>query len=131
MAFFNWQPALETGIPEIDTQHRRLVELINGLHSAMSTGQARETLDGLVAELIDYTRTHFKTEEELMSRHGYPRLEEHRQLHLSFISQVLEFQQKLGAGQPLGAGEVMGFLKDWLFQHIGRSDRDYVSHCKN
>ncbi len=131
MAYFNWQPVLETGISEIDQQHQRLVAMINSLHDAMSKGQGQDVLSGLVQEMIEYTQVHFSTEEKLMEQYRYPQTMEHKNLHMKFVDQVVQFKQKLDAGQPIATSEVMGFLKDWLFQHIAKSDKGYVTLFKS
>ena len=40
MSLITWNDTLSIKVEEIDIQHRRLVELINELHDAMSQGKA-------------------------------------------------------------------------------------------
>ena len=42
MAFMQWNTALSVKVAEIDEQHKQLIAMINDLHSAMKTGQAKE-----------------------------------------------------------------------------------------
>ena len=38
MSYLEWIPELDTNIPEVDLQHRRIVEYINELHDARIDG---------------------------------------------------------------------------------------------
>src|SRR5690606_11788702 len=53
-----WQEDLETGIDVIDTQHRRIVEMINQLDLARRSG-VQATVVEVLDELVDYTLSHF------------------------------------------------------------------------
>ncbi|HUT41897.1 MAG TPA: hemerythrin domain-containing protein, partial [Gammaproteobacteria bacterium] len=69
---------LRLNIPEIDAQHEELIALINRLHETMLQGAEKAALDDLLSQLIEHTRTHFATEEQLMSQYGYPAFEAHK-----------------------------------------------------
>ena len=70
MALLQWVPELDTGIAEIDTQHKRIVDYINKLHELRQTHH-RERLAEVIAEMVDYTISHFAFEEALMESAGY------------------------------------------------------------
>jgi len=86
--FIQWKDEYNVGIDSIDQQHRKLVNLINQLQTAVdySTGEEfeREALD----ELVDYTLTHFGYEEGLMEKYGYPEFEPHKAQHKEMIAKV-------------------------------------------
>ena len=65
MALLQWVPELDTGIAEIDTQHKRIVDYINKLHELRQTHH-REGL----AEVIPTARAAQLT----MNREGIRRL---------------------------------------------------------
>ncbi|MCF6180141.1 MAG: bacteriohemerythrin, partial [Geopsychrobacter sp.] len=119
-----WREELNTGIPEIDEQHRRLVALINQLFAAMKQGSNKIEIATVVDELVNYTLTHFRDEEDLMRRHGYPGLSEHQRIHKTFVATVADYAEKIKGDENLSATEVFSFLKDWLISHIIKQDRD-------
>ncbi len=119
-----WSERLNTGIPEVDDQHRRLVDLINQLFKAMQHGSNKTEVSKVVDELVDYTQTHFRDEEDLMRRHGYPGLSEHQRIHQTFVATVAKYAEKIKGDTHLSATEVFSFLKDWLLSHIEKQDRD-------
>ena len=63
MAHLDWTSDLETGIQVIDKQHQRIVEYINKLHHAQQH-HSREEVGNVLAELVDYTLSHFAFEEQ-------------------------------------------------------------------
>jgi len=126
-----WSDQLNTGIPLVDKQHRRLVELINQLFQCMKDGGDLMLLGNVVDELIDYTATHFRTEEDLMKKHHYPDFAAHKKIHDEFVAKVAEFAEKLKSGARLAPADIYKFLKDWLITHIEKQDRDgYAPHVK-
>jgi hemerythrin len=69
MALLVWVLELDTGIAEIDRQHRRIVDYINRLYELRSSPD-REGLGDVIGEMIDYTVSHFVFEERIESA-GY------------------------------------------------------------
>ena len=127
-AFFTWNDSYNTGIREIDTQHKRLVELINALYDAMSKGQAQQLLTPILNELVKYTVSHFSAEERLMVKAGYPDYAAHKKVHEEFTAKVLAMQKDCAAGKLSLTLNLANFLKDWLKGHIMGSDQKYVPH---
>ena len=67
-------------IEAIDSDHRRLVEIINEITSAIDEGRAEECIH-LVPNFIEFSQRHFEREEALLNKHAYPLAEEHREHH--------------------------------------------------
>ena len=111
------------GQVEIDTQHKRLFQLADQLHAAMTAGKGKEILSKTLADLIDYTKRHFASEERLMQRFHYPEYAKHKALHDKLTAQVVQFQQDFASGSVPVTIQLLQFLKDWLQHHIGETDR--------
>jgi hemerythrin len=123
---FAWKETYSIGVPEIDTQHRRLFSLADELYAAMNDGKGKALMEKVLKNLIDYTKTHFAAEERLMQRCKYPEYQPHKRQHDELTKQVLQLQRDFEAGKTALTIEVMQFLNTWLRQHIGGSDRRYV-----
>jgi hemerythrin len=123
---FTWNPSYETGIREIDAQHRKLVEILNSLYDAMSKGQANKVLGPLLDELVKYTVVHFATEERLFKHYGYPDAVAHKKEHDDLTAQAKKLQADFNAGRVSLSLQVGAFLKDWLSHHILQSDKKYA-----
>ena len=126
--WFPWKEAYSVQIPEIDAQHKRLVEIINRLQDAMLQGQGRTVIDSVLRDLEEYTRYHFTAEEDLMRRHAYPKLLAHEAQHHGLVEKLSRFRADFRAGSITMSVTVMEFLRDWLTHHIMREDKAYTPH---
>ncbi|MFZ4615649.1 MAG: bacteriohemerythrin [Rectinemataceae bacterium] len=128
--FMSWRREYEVGNGTIDAQHQRLVALINKLAEAMDSGLGRDALGGILAELINYTATHFKDEEAIFSATGYPDTRAHRGQHEDLVKQVLKLRDDFQSGASVLSAGTLAFLKDWLNGHILGTDQGYVKYLK-
>jgi two-component system, NtrC family, sensor kinase len=121
---FVWNQRFATGLEMVDQQHRRLVDLVNRVGTALVTGIADESaVSAILTELADYARRHFADEERLMTEHGVDRrhVEQHKRHHQQFIQQVLGmWQTRTVLDRPFAVLE--GFLSSWLSFHILEED---------
>jgi hemerythrin-like metal-binding protein len=130
MSFIQWNDSMSVGIDEIDTQHMQLVSLINDLYSAMSKGQGKEQLNEIFNELFDYAKTHFFAEEKLMFVHGYQGYDQHKDEHKKFVEDIKKYKGKFEGGDSKASIEVANFLKDWLINHIMKTDQQYAPYLR-
>ena len=125
--FVEWKDDYSVGIDSIDQQHKKLLNLINQLQTAVdySTGEEfeREALD----ELVDYTKTHFTFEEGLMEQNGYPDFEPHKAQHVKMIKEVERVLSIYEKDHDTAMDNAVNFLKDWLINHINGTDKEYSS----
>jgi hemerythrin-like metal-binding protein len=126
-----WNESYAFAIDEIDEQHKRLVDLINRLHSAMRNRSSQTVLASILDELIQYTEYHFQNEEEIMASAEYADLDAHKEVHRKLVGEVLAFKNRFTAGEATVSMEMMRFLKDWLLNHIHKVDRKYVPVVKS
>jgi len=126
-AILQWNDSLLVGISKVDSQHKQLVSYINQLYRAMKGGESQRAVEKVLANLVDYTVTHFQMEEGLFDRYGYPETEQHKKIHKDLVDKVLDFQKQYKAGASGLEMPLMEFLKDWLINHIMKTDKRYVS----
>jgi hemerythrin len=125
VSIFIWSEALyRTGVAEVDAQHRRLFALANGFYDAFKELRGQRELAGLFTELLAYAASHFALEESLMTEHAYPKLAEHRALHVELTGILKDKAARFDAGEGSLSGEVLEFLSNWLDQHITVVDRE-------
>ncbi len=123
MALITWSNMFSVGVSEIDTQHKKLVELINQLNDAMQAGKGTDVLGKVLTELVNYTVYHFGYEEKLMGQYNYEDSPAHKDEHKKFIVTVGDFKKKFDAGSAVISVEIMNFLRDWLTTHIMKTDK--------
>lgn len=129
MLFVRWvAEKYSVNIEEIDQQHQRLIGIINEVYQAKVENQNRNTIAEILEKMVDYTKTHFQAEEELMAEHGFPELEPHRNAHRSFVTKVGEFNRKFSMNDDSIIDEMLDFLKEWLLKHIMEMDKGYATY---
>jgi hemerythrin len=128
MALVTWDQTYSVSVRRLDEQHQKLFALLNALHEAMRQGKGQAVVQDTLRELATYTVTHFRAEEELMRKTNYPGLAAHRAEHQRLVDKVNQFTQDLKAGGNVSSLQVVGFIKEWLAEHIRRTDRSYSAH---
>ncbi|HUW54773.1 MAG TPA: bacteriohemerythrin [Rhodanobacter sp.] len=123
MAFFTWSDELSVGNAFIDADHKKLVDMVNKFHDAMSQGKGGAVVGIVLDNLIVYTREHFHREEVAMEKIGYPLFAEHKREHDKLIQEVQDLHASLAAGKTMLTIKVAKFLKDWLTVHIKETDQ--------
>lgn len=121
-----WSQELTVGIDSIDSQHKKLVNMINALDEGLALGHSDEVLTKVFKGLLAYTDHHFSYEEQLFDQHGYKDTPAHRAEHDALRQQVIDLKDKMEAGGFMLGIETMNFLKSWLTNHILKSDAAYA-----
>jgi len=122
--FLEWNAEFETGVPEMDQQHRKLFNLVNRFYTALKQGdkdRAKEILMDFSGMLFN----HLRDEEKFMERIGYPELEDHIRLHRSLVSMVKEVRDDFERNDPKAFSQSLSLIMSWLLTHIKKSDRKY------
>ena len=125
-----WSSNLSVNIKQIDDQHKKLVGMVNELHKAMKLKKSNSVMGAILDRLVDYTASHFATEEKLFAQFGYPEEKAHVELHRKLVVQVVDIQKKFKAGDAMLSMELMTFLKEWLVKHIQGTDKKYSSFLR-
>jgi len=121
-----WTSELATGVKFVDEQHRKLVDMVNALYGAMKSGQGKSVMGKLLDDLAEYTVYHFGNEERYFDQFKYAETAQHKRLHEELKTKVIAYIQKFKSGEGDVSMELMTFLKDWLSNHICKTDKRYV-----
>lgn len=127
-----WDDAYLLGVPEIDSQHKKLIAIANELYDVVTgdEGEYKAKMPEILKKLTDYTQYHFSHEEKLQETIGYPGLAAHKNAHSFFIKEV-EFQIKSLSAE--NKNSVLGFynyIAGWVFNHIAKSDKVWANFMK-
>lgn len=125
--FAVWDDSLALGHDLIDAQHQQIVDMFNDLYEARHFGRSDTVLYDVIRRMMGYVRDHFSTEEGLMSAGGCPNLESHRSEHAFFVAEAERLQSSSG---EIDVDELLTFLKNWLLEHIGKTDRECLAYMK-
>lgn len=122
MAISEWDEKYATGNLPIDGQHKRLFELVNGLHEALLAGHGKEQMGPTLRGLASYTVDHFSTEERLMTQLVYPGFLDHKRKHEELLAKVTQLMTDFDAGKLTLPLTLARFLADWITHHIQEED---------
>ena len=121
-----WDNALNTGIDEIDKQHKKLVDYINELHVCITNGDI-EGAQEIYKKLLEYTIEHFSFEEKMFNDYNYPLTEGHIGSHKQFVNMLTSYKERYDQNKDKKVlRELHGFLTNWLMSHIKKDDMAYV-----
>ncbi len=123
---FPWNENFNTGVVQIDEQHRKLVELLNLLASHVAFEADIPALNVIFDELADYAAYHFQTEEAIWHEHfpGDTLELNHQDTHANFIDVIIQLKGD-GSTKPeeIIINDILAFLTRWLVSHILEKDR--------
>ena len=125
MPLIQWNQSYSVKVSESDTQHKKLIDMINELNDAMAKGKGREVLGSILDALILYTQTHFAMEERYFDQFKYPDTADHKAQHAAFVKKVKDFRYGFANNKLNVTIEIMDFLSDWLVKHICGTDKKY------
>lgn len=120
-----WKDEYSVGIEAMDNDHKKLLNLINQLQTAVHYYTGQEFEQQALDDLVDYTKTHFKREEQLMEENNYPDLEAHKLQHKKFIDKVNTLIEDYQKDSDVTIIDALNFLKNWLIKHINGTDKEY------
>jgi len=123
-ALLTWTDQLATGMPALDNEHRRLIDLINAVGILHQRQASVAELRGALNELRGYTVYHFRTEAQLMQR--YPINADNRRAHLAahgaFVERLDEFDALVDTSPATVIECLMAFMMKWLVHHVSGVD---------
>jgi hemerythrin len=121
MKMVQWSDRYLIGVDRIDFEHRIFVDLIKDFEKAILENLGKDYLEDTLNEIILYARFHFRSEENMMRRIGFPTLAAHRDIHYHLVDLLNNKMTALSMGtiQPI---EVLNFLVDWFVNHTTLED---------
>jgi hemerythrin len=123
-----WNDSLSIGIKQIDSQHQEWIKHFNNTSAAIEANQSQTQIAKTLGFLMDYTETHFTTEEKFMTELSYPGLKEHKARHdelRSALTDLVKDFEEEGATATL-ADAIDSFLGNYLVRHIQEIDKRFA-----
>jgi hemerythrin len=109
----------------MDDQHGILMDTMNELRLAAVRGLGREQVSEIMDRLIEFTRMHFWSEEQLMEQYGFSGLAEHRAEHQRILALTLQSAHRVQHGEKMQMRPLLCFLRELYSEHIEGMDREY------
>lgn len=131
MLLITWSNDLSVNVKKFDREHMKLIGIVNDLHSAMGSCRGKEAIAHSFGRLIDYTKSHFEAEEQLMETLAYPGYLDHKAQHDELTKTIMHIHNEFFEGKMFITAHVMNLLKDWWSNHILRSDKRYAPYLND
>ncbi len=129
---FPWNDNFKVDIPIIDTQHKKLVSLVNDVAELIAHKEESDQIETIFIELNDYASHHFNTEEEIWQQYlsGDALQANHHRAHAEFLERLNQIRsEKNSLGLSDQYRKILSFLTNWLVFHILESDRQLARIC--
>lgn len=131
MDIIKWRQSYETGITSMDTQHQKLIELINRLYKVIRNRESGEGVSEILDEMNAYAEMHLLEEEDLLKTNDYPELASHIEFHQGYREKVETLIAESKQGNEAVIQETYRFLRSWWMEHIVTDDRKYGTFLKS
>ncbi len=123
----DWNPSFSVGVALLDEQHKQIISMINLLFSDSEATVRSETISELLTRMTKYANDHFKTEEGLLEKNGYPQLFAHKEVHKTYRLKVLALCQETMDHKASVPEGLLQYLMEWWVNHILKTDMKYRS----
>ena len=135
MPLIEWTDEMSVGLPELDDDHKLIIETINQLDASAGDAAQQDVVRQHLMRLRRYAEVHFAREENVMAACAFPALEIQKKEHQGFVKCIQEATQRFDA-KPAESAEIisqelLGFLRDWLRHHILIEDMAYRPFVEN
>jgi hemerythrin-like metal-binding protein len=119
---------MSVNVKVFDTQHKRVIDMINNLASSMEHHKGSDAVSKTVDELLEYVVVHFSAEEVYFDRFMFADSKAHEKQHKFFVKKIAGMKDSLHAGGTVLSGDLLLFLKDWWINHIMIKDKMYSEY---
>jgi hemerythrin-like metal-binding protein len=119
MPLIEWRKEFETGVPDVDHEHRELVGLINALADQVESGASRQQIQIFLGEVFAKIAAHFALEESIMRKHGYDEYPEHKAEHERLLDEIRDIMDEAEADFSAALSEV---VREWFVNHFKSKD---------
>jgi diguanylate cyclase (GGDEF)-like protein/hemerythrin-like metal-binding protein len=125
-----WDDRYQSGEPNIDIQHKKLFQKANSLLAATMNSVPVDDVLGLVDDLLQDVKEHFRYEESIIVETDFPGIEKHLSLHKALLERSEKLKMKAMEGD-LALGNLFTFLAyDLVASHILGEDRKFFPYLR-
>jgi hemerythrin len=125
MALLSLNQIGSVGVRAMDDQHGILMDTMVELRQAVAHGDCREQISEVLDRLIEFTRMHFVSEEQLMQTYSYPDLATHCVAHQRILALILQSSHRLQHGEKIQTRSLLTMLRESYTEHIEYMDQEY------
>ena len=125
VTLLTWNHACSVGVRAMDDQHGIMMDALNDLRLSLVQGRGRDQVSEGLNRVLEFTRMHFSSEEQLLEQEGFPGLAQHREAHQRLLGQIEEAALRTQHNDEVRMQSTLLFLRDWYMSHIEDLDSQY------
>ena len=130
MSLIEWKKEFMTGIPDVDTEHQELIEMINRLYENMNLNRSRESILQFLGDIYAKTSSHFALEEKIMRDRKYAEYPEHKNEHEQLLDDIHEIMDQFEFDENFDESRLKNVLLVWFTDHFREQDARFHGALK-
>jgi hemerythrin len=132
VTLIRWLDSFNIGIPEIDAEHRELVDLINSCHQRLLDPDHDSDVGDFLGLIYTRIEAHFSHEEVAMMRIEFPEYWPHKADHERLLDDLKTIIRDWESSRTLVADHLSKRLERWFTVHFRSFDarlHRFVDQC--
>jgi len=122
MQLLQWKQTYSLGIPAVDLEHRKMIEMINDVYSRIDREHDEVSVQTALADIHAGISAHFALEERLMREASWPEYADHKDDHEELLDQIRDIMDAYSDDPETGRGILRRRLSDWFGRHFATFD---------
>ena len=122
MALIEWTDEFVLGVPEVDREHRELIDMINALHDGMGSEPPHPRILARIREIHTLVAEHFAHEEAYMREVRYMAYAEHKEDHEILLDDLRDIVTDTEAAGTVDHARLSADLDYWFSAHFRTHD---------
>ena len=123
MALIEWREEFNTGVSEVDHEHKEIVDLINELHEAMGEDASQDEIGRFLGDVFSKISSHFALEETVMRKHNYDEYDDHKSDHEKLLDDLRDIMDDAEEGTGKNYKTALAeSVRDWFVNHFKTKD---------
>ncbi len=128
MSLIEWKPEFELGVPDVDHEHRELIELINAIYSFIEDGASPEHVIDALGDIYAHISAHFALEEKIMREAHYGQYPDHKADHERLLDQLRDIMDDVEDDVSYDPERLSHDLEQWFTVHFRTFDAELHAH---
>lgn len=125
-----WCPSDNSGHPQIDAEHRALVDSMAEIGAAIAAKRDATFVFELLAAAVRKCVAHFINEEAILGQIGFPEANSHTQIHVELADKMRRLLEEHSSGGLATMEMVAALLYHPLVLHMVTEDQKYYQHLR-
>ncbi len=118
MSPLQWRGEFDTGIREMDVEHRQLIAHIREFQVEMAAGADVSKIVSILRQIYSEIAEHFALEEKLMRRMRFPAYADHKEDHETLLDDLRDIMEAVEDDGFLDEAQLTDDLDRWFSDHF-------------